>query len=186
MKHKPVMKHNPLIEIIPFLFVLFSFAFVLISSGKALGIFLCVPIVLIIMGLGRVPDWLKWYRLKAAIKQTTEARIVDRRVKGDDFKGTMTYTHIVTYRFYTLEDKEVFDFEEQVSETLYNSLSIGTLLAVEYAITNPRLARSSLPRVKELSSSRESARGVLLDKEESPSYRVEETPVYPDTPEQEQ
>ena len=102
------------------------------------------PVLAIIVGLFCWSEWLKWYWFQSSAKETTEARIVDRRLNDND-KG---YTYYVTYRFYTLEDEKMFEFEEEVSETVYNWISKGALLTVEYAVTDPRLARSSLPKVK--------------------------------------
>lgn len=144
MKYKPVMKHNPIFEILCLLFILFfCSALASMSNGENGGIW-CFPIMAIMVGLGRFQDWLKTYRFQSSAKETTEARIVNRRVKPD----VKSYTHYVTYQFYTRALEEMFEFEEKVSETVYNSVSIGTLLTVEYAISDPRLARSSLPKVK--------------------------------------
>lgn len=151
MKNKPVMRHDPIFEIL-FVFlsllfiVFFGLALLLDLNDEGVG-FLCFSIIPIMVILIRRQEWLKWYWFQSSAKETTEAHIVDRRLH-DDGKG---YTYYVTYQFYTLEDENMFEFEEEVSETVYNWISKGALLTVEYAINDPRLARSSLPKVKNTS-----------------------------------
>lgn len=173
MKYTPVSKSDARKEVIS-LFILLLAIFLLIAT-KGVSIILTTFIAL--FTFNKLPNYFKYQRFQSLPRQTTEARIIDRRVKRhDDGKGTF-YIHYVTYRFYTLEDEKVFDFEEKVSEELYNSLNIGTVLTVEYAITEPWLARSSLPLVKKVASGMEKPMMPLL------GTPYEETPVYPDAPE---
>ncbi|MGB0384951.1 MAG: hypothetical protein ACPGWR_09030 [Ardenticatenaceae bacterium] len=83
----------------------------------------------------------KWNKFKSSPKETTQAKIVDCRVVESRGKHTTSYTHYITYQFEDMADRKTFTFEEKVSEEVYNRVSIGKLLTVQYAIADPRLAR---------------------------------------------
>lgn len=85
-------------------------------------------------------DVLRWNRFQSSPKETTQAKIVDRRIVEHSGKHGPSYTHYITYQFEDLAHGRTFTFEEKVSQKVYNRVSIGTLLTVEYVIADPTLA----------------------------------------------
>ncbi len=110
------------------------------SSTKFWGYIIIIGAI--VPGLIRGPTWLGWRKFHLSPKGTTQASIVDRRVKkSTSDKGVVSYTYYITYRFTTPESGRPFKFEEKVNEYFLDVWGVGTVLEVEYALTDPRLAR---------------------------------------------
>ncbi|MGB0384950.1 MAG: hypothetical protein ACPGWR_09025 [Ardenticatenaceae bacterium] len=136
MKYTPV--HEAKIKII----VIYAIVLIICVSVYDL-FFIFASLICIFVEIAKyASDSSRWNKFKSSPKETTQAKIVNRRViESKSGKGATSYTHYITYQFEDLAHGTTFTFEEEVSKTDYNSVSIGKLLTVEYAIADPRLAR---------------------------------------------
>ncbi len=135
------MKYTPVHEVKIDRIVIYVIALIFFLFVDNLFFVFLVTCVTVLGIVAYTSDSSRWNKFKSSPKETTQAKIVDRRVIESRGKHATSYTHYITYQFEDLTDRRTFTFEEKVSEAVYNRVSIGTLLAVEYAITDPRLAR---------------------------------------------
>jgi hypothetical protein len=90
-------------------------------------------------------EWSRWRKFRSSAKGTAQAIVVDQKtvthMSGES--DSYSYSYVITYTFQIRENEvnRTFRLTEDVDWMTYKDLPVDTSLTVEYAVTDPRLAR---------------------------------------------